>query len=162
MRGKLPWVLLAVSLAVNLAFVAGAVHFHMERERLADDPGERVARLAQELRLAPDQEAALLALRQKMMAGRKEMRAAMGERRRALLEELAQPQLDRAQVEAHLRQGAELRTARFATMAEEMHGYLATLSPEQKAGFLERAREPDFFRRLMGLPQSRDQTRAGQ
>ncbi len=152
MRGKLPWVLLAVSLAVNLAFIAGAIHFDMTRERLAGDPGERVARLADRLELDSAQQETLIALREKMVAGRKEMRGAMTERRQKLLAELARPELDQAHVEALLRQGAELRVARFAAMAGEMHGFLASLTPEQKAAFLELAREPDFFRRLVGLP----------
>ncbi|MEM7223290.1 MAG: Spy/CpxP family protein refolding chaperone [Pseudomonadota bacterium] len=152
MRGKLPWILLAVSLAVNLAFVAGAVHFDLTKQRLASDPSERVAKLAAELSLDANQEAALMALREKMMAGRQELRGKMTERRQKLLAELARTELDQAEVETLLRQGAERRIERFAAMAGEMHDFLASLTPEQKAAFLERAGEPDFFRRLIGAP----------
>ncbi len=42
------------------------------------------------------------------------------------------------------------RQERILGRAEALHGYLATLDPEQRAGFLEMAKERGFLRGLFG------------
>jgi hypothetical protein len=44
------------------------------------------------------------------------------------------------------------RRARIVDVAQDLHAYLATLSPEQRQAFLAMARERGFLRRLFGRP----------
>ncbi len=150
MKPRLPWILFAISLALNLFFAAGVVYNKLEAERLSAGPDERVAALAEELGLSEVQQAGLVALREQAMARREAVRSLRQERRAALLAELAKPELDRDRLGELLRQGMERRADGFEQMMVELHGYLATLSDEQRAAFLEKAKERGFLRGLYG------------
>ena len=54
-----------------------------------------------------------------------------------------------------LRQGMERRATGFEQMMVDLHGYLATLSDEQRAAFLEMAKERGFLRGLYGWRRTR-------
>ena len=146
MREKLPWILLAVSLALNLGFAVGAFHY-AEIAR----PAGAAESLADRLALDAGQRAALDAFRDRARARRAERRADRGDWRRALIEELAKPQLQRAALDETLRQGMERRRAFFEETAVDLHGFIATLSPDQKADFLAMAEERGFMRSLVGF-----------
>ena len=46
------------------------------------------------------------------------------------------------------------RQERILDRAQQFHAYLATLDPDQRAGFLEMAQERGFLRGLFGRPRS--------
>lgn len=155
MRSKVLWFLLVASLALNVFFVAGVVyprlmgHHHPPRDY---DP---VARAAEEFSLDAEQTEALTALRGRMAERLAEGREEREGFQAIILEALGRPDFDRAAL-------AEALAARRAggddmilDMTGELHGFLAGLSPEQKAAFLERARERDFLRRLLFPPRPR-------
>ena len=150
MGGRLPWYLLAASLAVNVFFLAGLAFPQLfgAADTAAPDP---VAVVAEELKLDAAQRADLAALRQRV-AERRAAAAAGGNGgsfRALLIAELAKPAFDRGGLEARMQERRATMGTVVLGVAEDLHGYLATLSPEQKAAFLEKAKERAFLRRLL-------------
>ncbi|WP_299399510.1 periplasmic heavy metal sensor [Pelagibius sp.] len=150
--GKKPlWFLLAASVAVNLFFLAGLLYPQLMGAPEPSDAAvaDPVAAAAEDLDLSAAQVAGLEALRQRTAERREAAGGNGGSFRALLLTELAKPVFDRD----GLLQQMEERRARMGTVVldttEDLHGYLATLSPEQKAAFLERAQDRGFLRRLL-------------
>lgn len=150
MRDKLPWILLAVSLALNLGFAVGAFYY-AQMARPGDQWAVSGESLADRLSLDAEQRAALDAFRERARARRAQRRDERGDWRRALIQELAKPELERAALEETLRRGMDRRRALFEETAVDLHGFIAILSPEQKADFLAMAEERGFMRTLVGF-----------
>ncbi len=155
MKPRLPWVLFAISLALNLFFAAGVFYNKLEAERAQVEPEQRIAELAAQLELSEAQQAGLRALRKQAMERRQAVRGLRRERRAALMAELAKPELDRDRLRELMREGMERRAVGFEQMMVDLHGYLATLSDEQRTAFLERAKERGFLRSLYGWRRNR-------
>ncbi len=149
MRAKLPWILLAVSLVAN-AVLAGAVYTLTSAADPAAKRAAHVETVIQRLALSPGQRDGLLALREKARQGRKGSRDGHESRRAAFLDELGKPTFDREAVLALMEERSAERRARIVDVAQDLHAYLATLSPEQRQAFLAMARERGFLRRLFG------------
>ncbi len=154
MRSKLPWFLLAASVALNLFFLAGVVFYpHFRGHDHPPHWRDPVASVAEDFSLDDRQVRALEALREKVAERR---RAGRGERdgfQAIILDALRQPAFDRAALAQTLQQRREGSGDMILDMTEDLHGYLAGLSPDQKAAFLERAAEDrDFLRRLLFPP----------
>lgn len=148
MGGRLPWYLLAASLAVNVFFLAGLAFPQLfgVADTAAPDP---VAVVAEDLKLDAAQRADLAALRQRVAERRAAAGGNGGSFRALLIAELAKPAFDRAGLEARMQERRATMVTVVLDVAEDLHGYLATLSPEQKAAFLEKAKERAFLRRLL-------------
>ena len=159
MKRKLPWLLLLVSVALNVFFVGGALYSMVTSERLEDDPAARTAFVAERLALAPAEREALIDWRQRARDRFKAMRAERGEMRAQVLQELAKAELDPAALERLMSERAALRVPALLETVQDLHGYLATLSPEQKAEFIAMAQEREFFRRIFGRPPRRADAR---
>ena len=99
---------------------------------------------------SPAQSAALQALRDQTRDRPRPSREEREQRRTTFLAELAKPAFDRAGLEALMAERRAEFQARFLNRAEALHGYLETLDPEQRAGFLEMAKERGFLRGLFG------------
>ena len=151
MRAKLPWILLAVSLVAN-AVLAGAVYTLTSAADPAAERAAQVESVIQRLGLSPEQRDGLLALREKARQGRKGSREGRESRRAAFIAELGKPAFDRAGVLALMEARSAKRRERIGDVAQNLHAYLATLSPEQRQEFLAMARERGFLRRLFGRP----------
>ena len=52
MKPRLPWILFAISLALNLFFGAGVIYSKLEAERRNMAPEKRIAELAEQLQLS--------------------------------------------------------------------------------------------------------------
>ena len=68
--------------------------------------------------------------------------------RQAMWAEMAKPEFDRAAFEDQLSARFDQRRDFFVEFAESLHGYLATLSPEQRTDFIAMAEERGFMRKL--------------
>jgi uncharacterized membrane protein len=156
MKPRLPWILFVISLALNLFFAAGVFYNKLEAERLSAAPEQRIGALAEQLGLSEAQQAGLLALREQAMERREAVRGLRQQRRAALMAELAKPELDRERLGQLMREGMERRAAAFEQLLVDLHGYLATLSDEQRAAFLEMAKERGFLRGLYGWRRTRN------
>ena len=152
MKGKLVWILLGVSLAANLFFAAGALYSFYGGEHRGWRAKVSVDEVAERLDLSPAQRDALQALRDQARNRPRPSREERAARRAGFLANLAAPEFDRAQMQAMMEERRAGRQDRFLGRAEALHGYLATLDPEQRAGFLEMAKERGFLRGLFGRP----------
>jgi uncharacterized membrane protein len=150
MKPRLPWILFAISLALNLFFGAGVIYSKLEAERRYMPPEARIAELAEQLKLSEAQQADLLALSERSRERRQGQRGLWKERRQNLLAELAKPELDRARLAELMRRGRDRRSSSYEELMVDLHGYLATLSDEQRAAFLEMAQDRRFLRGLFG------------
>ena len=148
MRAKLVWILLGVSLAANLFFAAGALYSFYGGDHRGWSAKVSVDSVAERLDLSPAQRDALQALRDQAGDRPRPSREERAERRAAFLANLAAPEFDRAGVRALMAERMAGRQERILGRAEALHGYLATLDPEQRAGFLEMAKERGFLRGL--------------
>lgn len=152
MKPKFLWLALIASLALNVAFIGGVVYSKTAHDRFDRDPAKRVAALAEELKLDDAQRQGLMELREKVAERWGDRHEGRDERRDAMLAALAAPDFDRAQVIALQAERSAERGEAIADTMQDLHGYLATLSPEQRAGFLEMAGDRGFFWKLFGRP----------
>ena len=150
MRTRLVWVLLAVSLTANVFLVAGALYTLYVKDDRSAVAGANVDSVAERLGLTPEQRDRLLALREKARQGHKGSREGRKSRRAAFLAELGKPAFDRERVLALMEARSPERRGRIVDVAQDLHAYLATLSPEQRREFLAMARERGFLYRLFG------------
>ncbi len=150
MKGKLVFVLLGVSLAANLFFAAGALYSLYGGEHGGWRTKVSVDDVAERLTLRPAQRDALQALRDQARNRPGSSREERAERRAAFHAELAKPEFERTRLQALMAARTAGRQERMLGRAEALHGYLATLDPEQRTGFLELAKERGFLRGLFG------------
>jgi uncharacterized membrane protein len=159
MRSKVLGFLLVASLALNLFFVAGVIWPHLVIwPRLMGDPhpphfSDPVADAAEDFSLDDRQVAALTDLRQRLAERREASRGERDGFQKLIVDALRQPAFDRAALSQTLEQRRDGMGDLILEMTEDLHGFLAGLTPDQKAAFLERAeRERDFLRRLLFPP----------
>ncbi len=155
MRRNLAWILLAVSLALNIFFAGGVVYSKVMSERLRASPAERAQFLAERFGLSAEQHDRLLAFQRAMGERRGALREGFRETRATLLEELVKPELDRERIAQLRQEQTAFRSALFEDFTGELHQFLATLSPEQKADFVAMLEERGLFRGLFGRPNRR-------
>lgn len=129
---------LAVSLVLNLCFVAGAA---WTRLREPPGPGERFKAIAGELDLSPEQSAAfdryLKAMRERSRQARAEIEPAVT----SAWAEIAKPNPDQAQIGRLFDQAAEKRRTFQRDGTAATLQFLTALSPEQRAKFVTLLRE---------------------
>lgn len=150
MRKTLVWGVLAVSLAMNIFFAGGVVYSKVTTERLKASPSARAEYLAERFELTAEQRDRLLAFQSAMVERRQTLRQGFREARDGLLDELAQPILDRERIAQLRREQSETRNALFEDFTIELHQFLATLSPEQREDFVAMLKEDGLFRGLFG------------
>jgi len=157
MRSKLSWFLLAASVALNLFFVAGVIYPHVAGHRHPPHWRDPMGSVAEEFSLDERQMQALGALRDKITQRRQ---AGRGERdgfHKLILDALRQPAFDRGSLGLALAQHREGSSDMILDVSEDLHAFLAGLTPEQKEAFLARAaQDRDFLRRLLFPPSRRD------
>lgn len=129
---------LAISLVLNLCFVAGAVWTRLHEPL---PPGERFQAIAGELSLSPEQRAAFDRYVKAMRARSRQSRAEIEPVIAAAWAEIAKSNPDRAEIEQLFDQAAEKRRSFQRDGAAATLQFLATLSPEQRAKFVALARE---------------------
>jgi uncharacterized membrane protein len=155
MRSKILWILLAASLALNVFFVGMFWPRLMGHDHGRDRP-DPVAMATEDFALDSGQVAALEDLRARIAARRDERRDDSGGFRSLIVEALRQPAFDRAALAQALEARRESGGDMVVDMAEDLHGFLAGLSADQKADFLTRAEQDrDFLRRLLFPPRPR-------
>jgi uncharacterized membrane protein len=134
-RHPLLWVALALSLALNLFFVAGALwtRFH-EPAQLTRE--ERLDQVATALALDPQQRAAFAQYSQTMLEQLEATRQAASPLVRATWAEVIKPQPNEAKVMELLDQAAGVRRRHLNEITEATIRFLRTLTPEQREKFV--------------------------
>lgn len=158
MRPRLPWILLAISLVANLFFVAGAfyAYSHYGNEDRGRWKRMSTEEIVETLDLTAAQREGLAELRRRASERRESVRGGFRRMREALVEQLRAPEFDRDGYAALLAESSEDRRAYFVDMAEALHGYVGTLSPEQRETFFELAEQRGF---LFSVLRDRDKDR---
>jgi hypothetical protein len=155
MTARLPWVLLAASLLLNVFFAGGVIYSKMTADRLEAEPRSRLAFAAEELGLSEAETERLVVLRKTVGERRARMREDGGALTQALNQEMRRPDLDRQRLEEILRQRSKLFVAYLSDTMGEVHGYLGTLPPEKREEFLGlMEKERRFLFRLLREPRS--------
>ena len=150
MRNRTPWLLFTLSLALNVFVVAGAVYSGNLKGAGEPSPDDRLRTVVERLGLSAAQRDQLIAVRERTIVRREEMRAGGGRIREVLTAALEAPDYDRTAFETRMRERNVLRVEFFAETAADLHGFLASLSPDQKTAFLELMQERRFLRQLLG------------
>jgi Spy/CpxP family protein refolding chaperone len=141
-RRRLPWVLLALSLALNLCFVGGALWFHLRKPPWRMTPAERIERMQSELQLDAAHEQLFRRYYRTLFARLQLMRAEVQPLVADAWAEIAKPQPDEAKIAKLFDQAAETRRKYQRQLTSETLAFLATLTPQQRATFVQLARRP--------------------
>ena len=135
-RRQLWRVLLALSLALNLFFVAGALWIRIHAPAPPISPAQRLEQMAGELSLDPQQKAAFTQYSQTMRERLQSMHQAIRPLIGAAWSELAKPQADENKVMQLLDQAAQTRRHFVSGLTTTTLAFLATLTPEQRTRFV--------------------------
>jgi len=135
-RSRLWVALLAVSLVLNLCFIAGAVWSRLNPPPARLDLAERYRQMATQLDLDPQQRAAFDRYVGGIRTRTEQMRQETDPLMSAAWEELAKPQPDAAKVERLFDEAGERRRATQHEATSQTVALLNALSPEQRARFV--------------------------
>jgi uncharacterized membrane protein len=130
-------VALTLSLVLNLCFVAGALWIRIEEPALPPSPEERLQRIGAELGLDPRQRQAFEHYSEAMRTRMQQMREAIGPQMSAARAELAKPDAEEATVARLFDEAGQTRRGYQRELLTTTMSFLATLSPEQRAKFVE-------------------------
>ena len=147
-RHPLLWVALALSLALNLCFVAGALWIHIQAPALPARPAERLQRIGAELQLDPQQREAFMRYTENLRVHMQQMHEKVEPQMSAAWAELAKPDADQATAARLFDEAGQTRRSLQRELLAPTLAFLATLSPEQRAKFVEL-----FHRRPRGWEQ---------
>jgi uncharacterized membrane protein len=136
-RQQLLWVLLALSLALNLCFIGGAFWIRIHGPPPPMNAEERLERIGAQLELGPQQKQAFAQYAQAVRTRMQDMHKAVDPLIRAAWSEVAKPDADEAKVLQLFDEAGQTRRTFLRELAPITLSFLATLSPEQRAKFVE-------------------------
>jgi Spy/CpxP family protein refolding chaperone len=136
-RQPLLWVALTLSLVLNLCFIAGAAWIHIHGPSPPMTPEERFQRIGAELALDPQQQQTFDRYSEGVLIHMQHMREAVEPLMSAARTELAKPDADEATVVRLLDEAAQTRRGFQRELIAKTLSFLAVLSPEQRAKFVE-------------------------
>ena len=136
-RHPLLWVALTLSLVLNLCFVAGALWIRIQGPALPASPAERLQRVGTELALDPHQRQAFDQYSENVRAHMQRMRDTVEPLMTAAWSELAKPDADQATAARLFDEAGQARRSLQRELLAPTLAFLATLSPEQRAKFVE-------------------------
>jgi uncharacterized membrane protein len=136
-RHPLLWVALTLSLVLNLCFVAGALWIRIQGPAMPAGPAERLQRIGTELVLDPQQRQAFELYSENVRSHMQQMRETVEPLMSAAWSELAKPDADPATAARLFDEAAQARHSLQRELLTPTLTFLATLSPEQRAKFVE-------------------------
>jgi len=135
-RHPLLWVALALSLVLNLCFVAGALWIRIHGPAPPASPAERLQRIGAELALDPQQRQAFERYSENVRVHMQQMRETVEPLMSAAWAELAKPDTDPAAATKLFDEAGQARRSLQRELLAPTLAFLATLSPEQRAKFV--------------------------
>ena len=135
-RPYLLWLILTLSLALNLFFVAGALWIHFNGPPVPNAE-ERLQRIGAQLGLDPHQKEEFEQYTEALRARMQAMRKAVGPLMHNAWAEVAKPDADEAKVVELFDEAGQTRRSFMRELAPITLSFLAKLSPEQRAKFVE-------------------------
>ena len=141
------WVILVLSLALNLCFIAGALWIRVQGPPLPMTPEQRLQQIEPQLALNPQQKAAFDEYARTVRSRVQSMREAIEPQVANAWSELAKPDADEAKVMQLFDQAGDQRRAFRRELGTATVTFLTKLSPEQRAKFVELARQRPWAKR---------------
>jgi uncharacterized membrane protein len=142
-RLRLPWILLALSLALNLFFIGGVFWVRTEAHHRHLGPAERVEQVAQDLSLDANQRAAFDGFIRTVRDKARQLR----ETNQPLIDEawqdFAKAQPDEAALDKLVEAAADNRRGFQIEAGRALRGFLGVLTEDQRARFIALARKRD-------------------
>ena len=145
-RQPLLWVVLILSLALNLCFIAGALWIRVQGPPLPMSPEQRLQQIEPQLALDPQQRAAFDQYARTVRLRMQSMREAIEPLVGNAWSELAKPDADETKIMQLFDQAGEQRRAFRRELGSATFKFLTNLSPEQRAKFVELARQRPWAR----------------
>lgn len=139
-RQNLLWVLLALSLALNVCFVGGALWIRIHGPPPMNME-ERLERIGSQLALDPQQKIAFAQYSEAIRMRMQEMRNAVEPLVGKAWAEVAKPDASEARVVQLFDEAGQTRRGYMRELAPVTLAFLAKLSPEQRARFVELIRQ---------------------
>ena len=136
-RHPLLWAALTLSLVLNLCFVAGALWIRIQAPVLPASPAERLQRIGAELTLDPQQRQAFERYSENLRSHMQQMRETVEPLMSAAWSELAKPDADQATASRLFDEAGQARRSLQRELLAPTLSFLASLSPEQRAKFVE-------------------------
>jgi Spy/CpxP family protein refolding chaperone len=136
-RQHLLWVALALSLALNLCFIAGALWIRIQGPTLPMTTEERLQRIGAELSLDPQQKLAFERYSEEVRTRMQQMREAVEAPMSAARAELAKPDAEEVTIVRLFDEAAQTRRGFQRELLTTTMSFLEVLSPEQRAKFVE-------------------------
>jgi Spy/CpxP family protein refolding chaperone len=136
-RQYLLWAALILSLVLNLCFIAGALWARVQGPPAAINIEERLQRVASELKLDPQQRQSFDRYSETVRAHLQQMREEVEPLMNAAWSEIAKPDADEATVMHIFDEAAQTRRGFQHEMVATTLSFLATLSPDQRAKFVQ-------------------------
>ena len=146
-RQQLVWVVLILSLALNLCFIAGAVWIRVQGPPLPMTPEERLQQIEPQLALGAQQKAAFDQYARTVHSRMQSMHEAIEPLVGEAWSELAKPDADDTKIMQLFDQAGEQRRAFRPELVTATFTFLAKLTPEQRAKFVELARQRPWAKR---------------
>lgn len=137
----IPWVLLALSLALNAFFVVGHYSTGAQLEQARNSQTERTRLLADRLGLDDQQTAAYQDMRTRIAVARQRYDTRNARHADVIWGELAQPRTDMARIEENLDRFWNNRKTLLKTNISAARDFLDSLSNDQRQAFINLARE---------------------
>ena len=146
-RRQLFWVVLVLSLALNLCFIAGALWIRLQGPPLPMSPEQRLQQIEPQLALDPQQKTAFdQYARNRAFRDAVDARGDRADHRNAW-SELAKPDADEAKIMQLFDQAGDQRRGFRRELGTATFTFLAKLTPEQRAKFVELARQRPWAKR---------------
>jgi Spy/CpxP family protein refolding chaperone len=146
-RRHLFLVILVLSLALNLCFIAGALWIRVQGPSLPMSPEQRLQQIEPQLALNPQQKAAFDEYARTVRSRVQSMHEAIEPQVANAWSELAKPDADEAKVMLLFDQAGDQRRAFRRELGTATFTFLTKLSPEQRAKFVELARQRPWAKR---------------
>jgi uncharacterized membrane protein len=135
-RQQILWLVLSLSVALNLCFVAGALWIRFHGPPLPLNAEERLQRIGAQLTLDPGQKEAFEQYSQAVRGRMQLMRKAVDPQVANAWSEVAKPDADAATVVQLFDQAGQTRRSYMRELAPLTLSFLAKLSPEQRTKFV--------------------------
>jgi Spy/CpxP family protein refolding chaperone len=146
-RQQLFWVVLILSLALNLCFIAGALWIRVQGPPLPMSPEQRLQQIEPQLALNSQQKAAFDEYARTVRSRMQSMHEAIEPLVANAWSELAKPDADQTKIMQLFDQAGEQRRAFRPELVTATFTFLAKLTPEQRAKFVELARQRPWAKR---------------
>lgn len=140
-RQHLLWAVLALSLALNVCFVAGALWIRFNEPVLPPGPEERLRRIGAQLALDPQQQQEYDRYSRAVQARMKLMHEAVEPVIGNAWSELAKPEADATRIMQLFDEAAQKRQGFRRELTLETLSFLSNLSAEQRQKFVQLARQ---------------------